>query len=253
MNAGLSALSEREKETLRLLLGGHDAKSIANELGLSVHTINERLRDARRKLGVSSSREAARLLGEVERGAPNSLGDSTLGVSGASAGMGKKRQGAAHRLAWLTGGMFIMSLVIAAAVLTVLAQGSNPGTARPESSAGAQSAPTQAAAVSAAQEWVAFVDAKNWTESWRTAAAIFKSQASAEQFAVAVTPVREPLGAVVTRVLRSATPTNALPGAPAGEYQLIEFQTRFAEREVVETVILIREGASWRVAGYLIR
>lgn len=49
-------LSAREKEALRLLLVGHDAKSIANTLGLSVHTINDRLRDARRKLGVSSSR-----------------------------------------------------------------------------------------------------------------------------------------------------------------------------------------------------
>ncbi len=53
-------LSEREKEALRLLLVGYDAKSIANTFGLSVHTVNDRLRDARRKLGVSSSREAAR-------------------------------------------------------------------------------------------------------------------------------------------------------------------------------------------------
>ena len=53
-------MNEREKEALRLLLVGHDAKSIANTLGLSVYTINDRLRDARRKLGVSSSREAAR-------------------------------------------------------------------------------------------------------------------------------------------------------------------------------------------------
>ncbi|GAA0731919.1 MULTISPECIES: helix-turn-helix domain-containing protein [Sphingomonas] len=57
-----NALTEREKTTLRLLLAGHDAKSIARELELSVHTVNERLRDARRKLGVASSREAARRL-----------------------------------------------------------------------------------------------------------------------------------------------------------------------------------------------
>jgi len=55
----VSTLTDREKETLRLLLSGHDAKSIARELGLSVHTVNERLRDARRRLHVSSSREAA--------------------------------------------------------------------------------------------------------------------------------------------------------------------------------------------------
>ena len=48
MSDGFQALSEREKETLRLLLGGHDIKSIAAGLGLSVHTVNERLREARR-------------------------------------------------------------------------------------------------------------------------------------------------------------------------------------------------------------
>jgi len=61
------ALTE-EKQTLRLILRRHDAKSAARNLGLSVHTINERLRDARRKMAVSSSCEAARLLFEMEGG-----------------------------------------------------------------------------------------------------------------------------------------------------------------------------------------
>lgn len=62
MSEGLQALTDKEKETLRLIARGHDAKSTALHLGLSVHTINERLRIARRKLSVTSSREAARLL-----------------------------------------------------------------------------------------------------------------------------------------------------------------------------------------------
>ena len=45
MTEGIKALTDKEKETLRLILRGHDAKSSARELGLSVHTINERLRD----------------------------------------------------------------------------------------------------------------------------------------------------------------------------------------------------------------
>ena len=67
-NPGCWALTDKEKQTLRLIVRGHDAKSIARSLGLSVHTINERLREARRKMAVSSSREAARLLLEVEGG-----------------------------------------------------------------------------------------------------------------------------------------------------------------------------------------
>ena len=72
---GVRALTEKEKQTLRLIVRGHDAKSSARDLGLSVHTINERLRDARRKLAVSSSREAARMLLAAEGG------DSTANVN----------------------------------------------------------------------------------------------------------------------------------------------------------------------------
>jgi DNA-binding CsgD family transcriptional regulator len=84
MADGYQALTEKEKAALRLLLGGHDAKSMATQLGLSVHTVNERLRDARRKLSVSSSKAAARLLREAEgAGAPPQLlGDRFSGVPG---------------------------------------------------------------------------------------------------------------------------------------------------------------------------
>ena len=57
-----AALSAKELEILRLLAGGHTVKSIAAGLGRSEASINERLREARRKTGVGSSRELARLL-----------------------------------------------------------------------------------------------------------------------------------------------------------------------------------------------
>jgi len=59
-------LTDREKEVLRLLAGGHDAKSAACEMNLSVHAVNERLRSTRRKLGVTSSKQAVRILLEGE-------------------------------------------------------------------------------------------------------------------------------------------------------------------------------------------
>jgi DNA-binding CsgD family transcriptional regulator len=58
----LSRLSDAERRVLRLLAEGHTAKSIANEVGTSPAAVNERLREARRKTGVGSSRELARLL-----------------------------------------------------------------------------------------------------------------------------------------------------------------------------------------------
>ena len=87
MKGDVKSLSDRERETLRLLGRGHDAKSIASALDLSVHTVNERLRDVRRKLGVSSSREAARLLlaHEAASEPPNNAGDKEIGVAVAGA------------------------------------------------------------------------------------------------------------------------------------------------------------------------
>src|SRR3954454_4216969 len=88
MKEDLERLSDRERETLRLLGRGHEAKSIASALDLSVHTVNERLRATRRKLRVSSSREAARLLLAHEAGleAPENLGYEKIGVAPAQAG-----------------------------------------------------------------------------------------------------------------------------------------------------------------------
>lgn len=57
-----ACLTEREIEILRLLVAGHTVKTIAARLGRSETSINERLRSARRKTGVGSSRELARLL-----------------------------------------------------------------------------------------------------------------------------------------------------------------------------------------------
>ncbi|GAA3998830.1 helix-turn-helix transcriptional regulator [Sphingomonas humi] len=64
--AVLGELNEREREVLRLLAAGHTVKSIAAMLARSEASINERLRDARRKTGVGSSRELARLLAAQE-------------------------------------------------------------------------------------------------------------------------------------------------------------------------------------------
>lgn len=83
--ADVENLTPRQKEILRLLLGGFDTKSIAHELGISAHTVTEHLREARRHLGVSNSRQAARILGRAEAGPPNNLGPSNIGVVGPAA------------------------------------------------------------------------------------------------------------------------------------------------------------------------
>ena len=109
---GIQALTEKEKETLRLLVDGHDAKSMARHLGLSVHTINERLRDARRKMSASSSRDAARQLRAIEGPHPEILRDKALGEAAAAPGMEEMTAPAETRRmgrpsGWIAGGLFM--------------------------------------------------------------------------------------------------------------------------------------------------
>ena len=120
MAEGIDDLTEKEKEALRLLLAGHDAKSSARELDISHHTVNDRLRSARRKMEVSTSREAARILGEAEGSIPKPLvheplgsapqGSQSQGPSSADESPGKGSPG------WRAKGSILMSIVVAAAL-----------------------------------------------------------------------------------------------------------------------------------------
>ena len=109
-------LTDREKAVLRLLAKGFDAKSAARELDLSVHTVNERLRSTRRKLRVTSSREAARLLSEREE--PKFFVNNEFGV-GSSATPEDNGARTKRVYALIAGGAVAMSLILLTALLTI--------------------------------------------------------------------------------------------------------------------------------------
>jgi DNA-binding CsgD family transcriptional regulator len=114
------ALSDREKAVLRLLGEGHDAKSTAGKLGISVNAVNERLRGARRKLGLSSSREAARLLASFERQSSDFLVDKKKGVvvpTGAGERQTQESKGGRHTFAFAVGGICTVLLVVVIGML----------------------------------------------------------------------------------------------------------------------------------------
>jgi len=68
-------------------------------------------------------------------------------------------------------------------------------------------------------------------------------------------PVRTPLGKVVSRSLKSADYKTSLPGAPDGQYFVVQFNTSFQnKKEAVETVVpMLETDGSWRVSGYWIK
>lgn len=65
----LATLTDAEKEVLRLFLVHSDTSLIGRAIDRSVHAVEQRLKSARRKLGVTRSLDAALLLARAE-GAP---------------------------------------------------------------------------------------------------------------------------------------------------------------------------------------
>lgn len=252
MGDGLDALTDKEKQTLRLIVRGYDAKSAARHLDISVHTVNERLRGARRKLEVSSSREAARMLMAEESATPDFLARKNLG-EGKSPAIGEPAPvpeirrgggwGVGRTGALLTGGI-AMSLITAALLLsTPLA------TDRGISAPSAEDAARDTAVEAAARNWLALGDAGNWQGAFDSAGKSFRDANTVAGWAQASQEVRVPLGAVVSRNLQTIRYLNAPPHG----FQEVRFKTRFANKaDVIETVTLQKEGGVWKVVGILI-
>jgi len=110
------------------------------------------------------------------------------------------------------------------------------------------------AAEQAAVSWLALVDTMQYEESWNEAASLFRNQVSTADWVKAVNAVRNPLGGLVSRNLDSATYATSLPGAPDGEYVVLQFQTVFEHKaQAIETVTPMFDEGQWRVSGYYIR
>ena len=241
------ALSEKEKQTLRLIVRGHDAKSIARSLDLSVHTINERLRDARRKMAVSSSREAARLLLAAEGGPefpdPELLGDIEIGED---AGPGRMDQGAGRpfRRPRIIIGVLLMTLALCLLAFATMPQLAS--TAPPEPVA-SRVAP-DVAVVDTARKLLVLLDQGRWEESYQAFAPTFRKLNTLQVWTDVSKEVRAPLGAALSRTFLSQEDI----AAPPHGYQMAKFRTRFANKEMVEKVTLEHVDGAWLVVGVMI-
>lgn len=110
-------------------------------------------------------------------------------------------------------------------------------------------------AAEAAEEWLALVDAEDYGASWAEASRSFQSAVTAETWAAQLTAGRAQVGAVEERELAHTQPMTDPPGAPAGEYVQLRYDSAFGGvGRVTEHVVLVRDGErGWRVAGYFIQ
>jgi hypothetical protein len=103
-------------------------------------------------------------------------------------------------------------------------------------------------AAKVARDWLALVDDAKWQESWAGTGQSFRSVNTVAAWQSASEKAHAPLGRMITRTLLNDVDTPA----PI-DTRTIQFRTDFTnKRGVTETLSLIREGGSWKVAGIYI-
>ncbi len=106
-----------------------------------------------------------------------------------------------------------------------------------------------------ADSWLDMVDNGRYGESWDAAAAVFKKNVEKAQWSAMAAKVRDPLGKLESRTFLGAAERASLPGAPDGEYVVIQYRAEFTSKKgAVETITPMKDpDGVWRVSGYFIR
>lgn len=110
-------------------------------------------------------------------------------------------------------------------------------------------------ALKSAEKWLKLIDNGEYGKSWDTAAVLFQKAISKQDWINTIKGVRPPLGKVESRKLESATYTTNPPGAPDGEYVIIQYFTVFSNKaSAIETITPMKDkDGSWKVSGYYIK
>lgn len=110
-------------------------------------------------------------------------------------------------------------------------------------------------AMGSAQRWLALVDAGRGRDAYGAAAESLRKAVEQLKWEVSVDALRDTLGGVIGRKLRSAQFTRTMPGAPDGEYVVFTFDARMEKKGfATEIVVCEREkDGAWRVDGYWVK
>ena len=107
----------------------------------------------------------------------------------------------------------------------------------------------------AADAWLAMVDEGQYLKSWQHTSSYFQNFVDENQWGKVINSVRKPLGEVLSRKAISQNYTKTVPGAPDGEYVVIQYETSFKNKaSAIETVTpSLEKDGIWRVSGYYIK
>ena len=118
----------------------------------------------------------------------------------------------------------------------------------------AQHADAIAAARTAAEAWLKIEDAESYDKSWQAASDYFRSQVPKQGWVRHMETMRKPLDPLVTRDLTASEWNTEMPNLPKGEYVAFVYQTVFANgHPQLESVVMVHEGAAWKMVGYAVQ
>ena len=97
-----------------------------------------------------------------------------------------------------------------------------------------------------ARQWLTLIDDSNYTQGIAQ-----MGQQTRKDAIESLSRLREPLGAMGQRSLKEIALAKSVKGMPAGQYAIVSYETRFANRALaVETVTLAMSKTGWAVVGY---
>jgi hypothetical protein len=130
----------------------------------------------------------------------------------------------------------------------VFAQGTAPAPA--QGAVGPSTSMTPAPDVRAKQ-WLGLVDDKNYDEAFKQMGAAAQGKNSLATWAQKMSSIRDPLGAMANRDIKSIKLTRILAGMTDGQSATVQFNSSFAHKaSAVETVVMISDKGAWSVTGY---
>jgi hypothetical protein len=105
-----------------------------------------------------------------------------------------------------------------------------------------------------AQAWMSLVDNQKYAESWAESSSMFRSRVPQQRWIDEAKRVREPLGSLNSRRLLTVRFAKTLPGAPDGDYAVLQFRSSFTHKAAaIETITLVLDDGQLRAVGYFIK
>jgi hypothetical protein len=145
--------------------------------------------------------------------------------------------------------MMRTAFVHSVAALAILVCVLGPSDARAANAAAVEQA------TKAADAWLKLLDKGEYRACYEQSSQIVKDHLSEDAFEQQFSAALKPLGSVVSRKLKVAQYATSMPGAPDGQYVVIQYDSSFANKKsATETVTpMMDKDGQWRVSGYYIK